>query len=77
MKKSSYEKRREVDNLRSMKYRREHYRVFSISFRLDDDAKILEYLDTLPSKADYMRELIEKDLVSKGVLKVDDESSNK
>jgi hypothetical protein len=76
MKKSSYELRREVDNLRSMKYRREHYRVFSISFRLDDDAKILEYLDTLPSKADYMRELIEKDLVSKGVLESESKEGN-
>lgn len=67
MKKSSYELRREVDNLRAKKYRAEHYRIFSISLRLDEDEKILEYLDTLPNKAVYMRELIEKDMISKGL----------
>ena len=44
-------------------------KVITIKFSKNKDKEILDYLDNLDNKAGYIKELIEDDLKSKGIIK--------
>lgn len=44
------------------KWRKTHQRSINLHFNKDTDTDILEKLDSVPSKADYVRRLIREDL---------------
>lgn len=53
-----------------IKYRRENYRDYQIKYckNKEKERRIIEYLDTLGNKTEYIKKLIEQDLESKGII---------
>lgn len=43
-------------------WRKTHQRAINLHFNKEADADVLEKLDSVPSKADYVRRLIREDL---------------
>ena len=43
-------------------YRKEHYRNYSVRFRFDRDAEIIDKLDSITNKVEYIRRLIAEDI---------------
>lgn len=43
-------------------WRKAHQRAINLHFNKDTDADVLEKLDSVPSKADYVRRLVREDL---------------
>lgn len=44
------------------KYNKDHCRQYNLKYNLSTDAAIIEKLDTVSSKQDYIRQLILKDI---------------
>jgi hypothetical protein len=44
------------------KYAKKTFRAYTIRFRLDKDKDIINKLDSETNKADYLRDLIQKDI---------------
>lgn len=44
------------------KYTQEHYRQIKLNFNIESDRDILEQLENVESKADYIRQLIRSDM---------------
>ena len=45
-------------------YRKENYRSYAFRFRFDRDAKIIEKLESVENKVEYLRRLIAEDVES-------------
>ena len=45
-------------------YRKENYRSYAFRFRFDRDAKIIEKLESVENKVEYLRQLIAEDVES-------------
>lgn len=50
---------------RQNNWKREHNRMISIRYNIEKDKDILEKLDSVPNKADYIRQLIKEDITKK------------
>ncbi len=44
------------------KYNKEHYKVVSFKLHKTNDKDIMEYLESLPNKQGYIKELIRQDM---------------
>lgn len=55
---SKYQKYKTSQNA----WQKAHMRQFQIKFNIDDDADIIEKLDAVENRTDYIRQLIRKDL---------------
>lgn len=56
----------EKANKRSQKYRSTHIRQIKFDLSIEYDADILEYLDKLPNRTGYIKDLIRADIARKG-----------
>ena len=52
-------------NDRQNAWKKEHNRMISIRYNIETDKDILEMLDSVPNKADYIRQLIKKDIIER------------
>lgn len=47
-------------------WRSSHTRIINVRFNLDTDSDVLQKLDSVKSKTDYLRKLIRADIVANG-----------
>lgn len=57
--------KRKAANASKLKYQLEHTKMMTLKLRIEEDKDILEKLDSVPNKIDYIRQLIRAD-ISKG-----------
>lgn len=58
-------KKQKYINDRQNAWKKEHNRMISVRYNIETDRDILEKLDSVPNKADYIRQLIRQDIASK------------
>ena len=60
-----------------IKYRKEHVRQIKFDLSIEYDADILEYLDKLPNRTGYIKDLIRADIARKGPAQKKEEKTMK
>lgn len=58
-------KKQKYINDRQNAWKKEHNRMISIRYNIENDKDILEMLDSVPNKAEYIRQLIKQDIARK------------
>lgn len=58
-------KKQKYINDRQNAWKKEHNRMISIRYNIENDRDILEMLDSVPNKAEYIRQLIKQDIARK------------
>jgi len=58
----SRKQREKNDQAARERWRKANTKIVNIRFRLDEDKEVLDKLATVPNKADYIRNLILKDI---------------
>ncbi len=55
---------RKAETEYALKYQKKHIRQIKFALSIENDADILEYLDKIPNRAGYLKDLIRRDMVS-------------
>ena len=69
MAKKKYTPKQRVDkiNAYNQDYKKKHYRSFSFQINIDNCADVIQKLETVPNKVDYIVKLIRADIVENGI----------
>lgn len=69
MAKKKYTPRQRLDKLNTYNqdYKKKHYRAFSIQVSIDNCADVIQKLESVPNKVEYIVRLIRADIVKNGL----------
>lgn len=69
MARKKYTPRQRMDKLNAYnkEYKQKHYRAYSVQLSIDNHADVIQKLDSVPNKTDYIASLIRADIVKNGI----------
>ena len=69
MAKKKYTPRERLDKLNAYNqdYKKKHYKAFAVHINIDSCADVIQKLESVPNKTDYIVQLIRADIVENGI----------